>query len=1304
MKNLILPFLILCAQLAGAQDSLCVQLNRITWRTLDGEIGGCDPSFNVQYMSGSTLLIPKICHEFNGAGSNGFRDLTELDSFSISNPNSTFHFRLEGWEDDNCGPNCSGDDCPWDSDDDRQFFDTVYLYKAFVPQKWYAQFVTTTDQEEFDLNFKIKRYFPTIQAPKFADNNPRPLCPSESPKFLIDYDAVKTGIRYQWEYSFLADSTPTGRKWKAFPITMDTFKIINIDTLFSETDTLQYQTKFYLRVRCIGEQGFRYSAASAFTILPKAPVAAPISYASCPQSATGIIDITNIQGIDNQYRYILRTGLNNNAPCNPDLNTCFLNQAASGFTNAGINFYTLDSLYKGGYTLWVINSGGFKGSCYNTYNVVVDSLPRLTFQLRNVQHVTCHGGRDGTVRLIRNHTKGAYTLDQLPPGVTMQEQDTVILLRNMAAGTYSLRLKDFCGVYTAPVQFTVNQPDSLTATSISLPIVSCNNPGDGWINTEILGGSGSYNYNLYRQNTLVTALTNQPSSQGFTGLSAGRYFLEVKDAARPSCPALVDTFDILPQPALNLTKTVGDIVCNGANTGFVQLTGSGGAGRYRYALYDYTRQVTLQDTSGLFPNLYAGTYRGVIRNRDAACLDSLVLDRITIQQRPPLAVAMSSKNVTCSGADNGYVAARVSGGTAPYRYSWYFQNGTQTFPFTAGNGLDSITNLSPTAYQLAVTDANNCTISSAFVSVREPNALALDSVKTNHVVCFASAGSLSVYASGGTTPYNIQVTQDNWVTQQSIRNSGSPLYAGSYNLRMTDAQNCRVDFPSTLTIESPSAPLTVVHTTSDFNGVQVSCRGRNDGTVTLVASDGNGGSFSGYSYSNNRNTFGSNAVFSGLAAGRYTFYVKDGRGCIDSTTANLTQPQTLALTITAQKNLRCGNDSDGSVRLKAVGGTPNYLFSFNGGLFKTDTLIQNLSRGTVQLALKDVNGCTAAISTNITSQHLPLNSNITTDSVSCFGLSDGKANPQILGGVSPYQYNWQTSSAQFNTAIITGLKAGFYPLTLTDAVNCTFETTAKVGEPKEPLSFQNQVLPICLGATNGGFTLLPKGGTRPYQFALNTGTPKRDSIFTGLSEGLYTLTVKDYRNCSLADTFRISKQVIDLRHQFLVANNQYLGDTLVVVNTTNPLPDSFRWQFDPRITLVNALGRTARIAFTSVDSFNVTLHSFFSGCQYSTSKWVQVLLRDTAYYSNSNTVGILTASVLPNPNSGTFVYNFTLSKVYPVVNIDLISPLGQVLYQSTKTFIRQASEPVTLNNPSPGIYLLRIRCENKMKTLTVLIE
>lgn len=134
---------------------------------------------------------------------------------------------------------------------------------------------------------------------------------------------------------------------------------------------------------------------------------------------------------------------------------------------------------------------------------------------------------------------------------------------------------------------------------------------------------------------------------------------------------------------------------------------------------------------------------------------------------------------------------------------------------------------------------------------------------------------------------------------------------------------------------------------------------------------------------------------------------------------------------------------------------------------------------------------------------------VSKNNVSCFGGNNGTAMASPAGGVQPYTYHWNNNAS---TATITGLTAGTYSVTVTDANQATAVGSVTVGQPN-PLGVQTYVQSqICGIVPDGKATAVPFGGTPPYTYLWNNNGTTAQII--GLTAGTYTVTVTDSKGCT----------------------------------------------------------------------------------------------------------------------------------------------------------------------------------------------
>jgi len=118
-------------------------------------------------------------------------------------------------------------------------------------------------------------------------------------------------------------------------------------------------------------------------------------------------------------------------------------------------------------------------------------------------------------------------------------------------------------------------------------------------------------------------------------------------------------------------------------------------------------------------------------------------------------------------------------------------------------------------------------------------------------------------------------------------------------------------------------------------------------------------------------------------------------------------------------------------------------------------------------------------------------------------------NPIISGGITPYIYAWSDGTTTISNAVGTGTHC----LTVTDAIGCTTTDCSTISAPSQLTITTSSTNVTSDGLSDGTATATPTGGTSPYSYSWSSGGT--NALETGLSYGIYTVTVTDDNGCSL---------------------------------------------------------------------------------------------------------------------------------------------------------------------------------------------
>lgn len=324
---------------------------------------------------------------------------------------------------------------------------------------------------------------------------------------------------------------------------------------------------------------------------------------------------------------------------------------------------------------------------------------------------------------------------------------------------------------------------------------------------------------------------------------------------------------------------------------------------------------------------------------------------------------------------------------------------------------------------------------------------------------------------------------------------------GNWPIQVVDGQGNVVTLNSSSGLPPCSGGINV--STSQTN---VLCNGQCTGTATVTVSGGTQPYT--YNWSGGQST---NAI-TGLCAGTYTVLVSDAASITNTATVTITQPSAITSSVTVT-HTQCGN-STGSAIVTASGGTGNLTYSWapSGG---NSSIATGLGAGNYTCTITDANGCTNIVTVNIQNSNGP---NLTISSqtnVLCNGTSTGSASVSVSGGISPYTYNWSNG---VSTSSATGLSAGTYTVTVTDASGCSNTQTVVITQPPVITGTITTTQASC-GQSDGSATITSSGGISPYTYLWSTSSSS--STITGLSAGNYSVIVADANGCSQTFTTTI---------------------------------------------------------------------------------------------------------------------------------------------------------------------------------------
>jgi len=980
----------------------------------------------------------------------------------------------------------------------------------------------------------------------------------------------------------------------------------------------------------------------------------------------------------------------------------------SGFT---ANTEDITGLEPGDYTVVIVDSTGI---CTLTETYTITELPLLTISANlsdyNGYEISCNGTNDGTINVTAGGGSGIYTYNWTTvdgSGLIPTNEDQ----SDLTAGTYEITITDSTGCFITE-SYTLSQPDELLISETHLNI-SCFGDDTGSIEVSIdQTSTPNYKYQIsgidYTGNTYTKSKTRSATTYTFDNLLAGTYDITVTDAN--GCFKTILTI-IITQPASLFqidSETLTHITCNGFDDGAIDIAVSGGTPAYTYSwIGPNSFTATTEDINSLEP----GNYTVEIFDATGVCS---VTKSYTITEPDLLVLNSNISNyngfeISCTGDNNGFIDITVSGGSGVYTYNWTTLNGAGLI---ASN--EDQTNLTTGTYQVTITDSTGCSTDETYI-LTQPSELLISETHFN-VVCYGyDTGYITVNIDQeSVADYTYSITgidydgntYNNSQTQSGTSFTFSNLFAGTYDVTVTDANGCFKTI-STIIIAQPADSFLIDAATVS----NITCNGNNNGDINIEVSGGT----PGYTYSwVGPNGFTANTQdITTLEAGDYSVEVFDTTGtCSLTKTYTIIEPDVLALNSNISNfngyQISCNNENDGSIDTTVTGGTAPYTYNWTtadgSGLIAGNEDQPSLTAGTYNLVITDTNGC----STNNTytlAEPTELLISETHFNIICFGNASGSITvnidqvsiPNYTYSITGIDYNGNTynnSQTQSGTSYtFNSLYAGTYDVTVTDANGC-FKTISTIIITQPATSFQIDAATVsnitCNGDNNGDINIEVSGGTPGYSYdwvGPNGFTANTQDI-TALEAGDYTVVIFDATGtCSLTDTYTISEpDLLTLNNNISNYNgyeiscfNENDGSIDIIING-GVAPYTFNW------TTVDGSGFNA----TSEDQNNLTAGTYnvlitdSTGCSingiYTLNEPNELLITNTQ--TNISCFGDASGSILVNINQeSTANYTFTITG----------TDYNGNAYNQSST---QASISYTFNNLLAGIYTIEVADAN----------
>lgn len=375
-------------------------------------------------------------------------------------------------------------------------------------------------------------------------------------------------------------------------------------------------------------------------------------------------------------------------------------------------------------------------------------------------------------------------------------------------------------------------------------------------------------------------------------------------------------------------------------------------------------------------------------------------------------------------------------------------------------------------------------------------------------------------------------------------------------------------------------------------------------------------------------------------------------------------------------NVKCHNDSNGSLSFSITQGTAPFTYQVmklpaiaiaNGSILNLNdsVILNNLSAGEYSITIIDNFGNSRILNERIVQPEIirlqSTTSNYKAYNISCSGGMDGRIDLHIDGGTKPYNFLWDNNSIDSS---LSNLNSGNYKVTVTDKNNCPLEFEFNLSEPPPLIVKLKAKDPNCDILNSGSIDLSGiSGGVSPILISVNNSIFDTVSSYKNLLAGLYKVDFVDGNNCKSSYNIELKNpEHITIENVEDVVLD--LGDSLNVSLRYFGVPDSILWYPD---LFLNCNDCAENISKPIQDIKYSIVALSKDGCKDSIQFAIRIIKKRDVWPPNVFS---------PNgDNLNDFFNLFGTKQIKTVENMKIFSRWGELVYEA---------KSLEANNPNLG--------------------
>ena len=405
------------------------------------------------------------------------------------------------------------------------------------------------------------------------------------------------------------------------------------------------------------------------------------------------------------------------------------------------------------------------------------------------------------------------------------------------------------------------------------------------------------------------------------------------------------------------------------------------------------------------------------------------------------------------------------------------------------------------------------------------------------------------------------------------------------------------------------------------------------------------------------------------------------------------------LKILHEKNTLTCTDSTILVKKSTLSSYAETFWISDSAVHYTDTLWVSSPGWYRAISIDSINTCTTQDSVWITFDSTFV-TNLRADTTICIGDAFRYPLSQV-GGSGPHMV-WlnDTYEGLLNFINISPVSDTMLRIKLIDQKGCRSVDSISINV--SPLPDDSVVIYKFCDASleQAEIQVFTNGENPPFQFSLNESNWGVNPIFNNVPFGYHLLMIKDAIGC-----VKWTEVIIDENAQlpeilFLSSTNQTTQDTFLLIDLSQPSPDSCNFLLSGNTLLVDKNPPYYFFVHQDTGIAEIRIQVYYPGCRYEIIKSLNINLQDSLVVNKNERDGIEEFICYPNPTSGILNLSVLLNWKQNVF-FEVYDLYGTKVYSSNAQNGTTVNWQADLSFLNEGVNYIKVVSEADMRNILI---